>query len=72
MALPDTVRLVATVEDPVWLDMAADDVFVYVLAGTRFDTGRLREMVCQVRDARVPVPTGLFPVNAPRKTPGHT
>ncbi|MCA8977994.1 MAG: glycosyltransferase family 4 protein [Planctomycetes bacterium] len=52
--LPAGIRRMTTIEDPAWLDMEADDVFVYVLAGTRFDAGRLREMVSQVRDSRVP------------------
>lgn len=48
------VEVVSTIAPPPWLGQGADDLFVHVLAGTRFDDGRLREMVRQVVDSRVP------------------
>lgn len=60
LELPAGVRRVSTIEPPAWSKQAADDVFVYVLAGTRFDAGRLRDMVCQVRDSRVPCGSFLW------------
>lgn len=60
LELPANARRVSTIEPPVWQAQAADEVFVYVLAGTRFDAGRLREMVCQVRDSRIPCGSFLW------------
>jgi len=60
LVLPPRARRVSTIEPPVWLGMAADEIFAYVLAGTRFDAGRLRDMVCQVRDSRVPCGSFLW------------
>jgi glycosyltransferase involved in cell wall biosynthesis len=60
VALPPRARRVATIATPPWLAKADDEVFVYVLAGTRFDFGRLREMVCQVRDSRAPCGSFLW------------
>jgi len=52
--LPGTWNSTTTIEDPVWLAMDDDDVVVWVLAGTRFDLGCLRNMVRQPIDAPVP------------------
>lgn len=43
-----------TMESPVWRDLAADQVVVYVAAGVRFDVGMMRGVVAQVVDSSIP------------------
>lgn len=51
--LPSTWKRVTTLDKPVWQEQDDDEGFVYVLAGTRLDRGRLRNLVCQVFDAGI-------------------
>lgn len=43
-----------TIDTPPWSELDDDDIVVWVLSGVRFDLGRLRDVVCQPQDARVP------------------
>jgi hypothetical protein len=51
--LPSTWQRVTTLDKPVWQEQNDDEGFVYVLAGTRMDRGRLRNLVTQVFDAGI-------------------
>ncbi|MEO0479904.1 MAG: glycosyltransferase family 4 protein [Planctomycetota bacterium] len=53
LEIPENLRRVTTIDEPVWQACGDDDYFVYMHAGVRFDLGRLRDVVCQLRDARV-------------------
>ncbi|MCA8954184.1 MAG: glycosyltransferase family 4 protein [Planctomycetes bacterium] len=47
-----------TIDAPAWNELEDDDTVVWVLAGVRFDLGRLRDVAHQPGDA--PVPCGSF------------
>lgn len=48
---PASWQRVRTSSRPPWLDLPADAPVVYVLAGVRFDFGRLSQLVAQVQDS---------------------
>ncbi len=52
--VPAGWRTTTTIETPPWSTMDDEDTVVWVLAGVRFDLGRLRDVARQPTDSRVP------------------
>jgi hypothetical protein len=64
--IPASWSRVRASERPLWLDLDPDAAVVYVLAGVRFDFGRLSRLVTQLEDSRNPCGSFLWlrPANA--------
>ncbi len=58
--IPSTWTRIRASERPPWLDLDPDTTVVYVLAGVRFDFGKLGHLVQQLEDSRVPCGSFLW------------